>query len=83
MTVPAVTTRSEIALRTAAVGPVTEAGGRENPSLLLLHGFTSSSQMFRDLIPLLTSWHRTCRDSASRRRPSAALSPTRLTTWTK
>ena len=30
-----------------------EAGSRENPTLLLLHGFPSSSLMFRDLIPLL------------------------------
>lgn len=31
-----------------------EAGDRKNPTLLLLHGFPSSSHMFRDLIPLLT-----------------------------
>ena len=30
-----------------------EAGDPKNPSLLLLHGFSSSSHMFRDLIPLL------------------------------
>ncbi|TWB63506.1 alpha/beta fold hydrolase [Nitrospirillum viridazoti] len=30
-----------------------EAGDRTNPTLLLLHGFPSSSHMFRDLIPLL------------------------------
>jgi pimeloyl-ACP methyl ester carboxylesterase len=46
-----------IALRTASVGPVTvfyrEAGDPRNPTLLLLHGFPSSSHMFRDLIPLL------------------------------
>ncbi|MBB3104088.1 alpha/beta fold hydrolase [Azomonas macrocytogenes] len=30
-----------------------EAGSRSNPTLLLLHGFPSSSHMFRDLIPLL------------------------------
>lgn len=30
-----------------------EAGERSKPSLLLLHGFPSSSHMFRDLIPLL------------------------------
>jgi pimeloyl-ACP methyl ester carboxylesterase len=57
MITSATTTRSEIALRTAAVGPVTvfyrEAGDRQNPTLLLLHGFPSSSHMFRDLIPLL------------------------------
>jgi pimeloyl-ACP methyl ester carboxylesterase len=30
-----------------------EAGSAEHPSLLLLHGFPSSSHMFRNLIPLL------------------------------
>jgi pimeloyl-ACP methyl ester carboxylesterase len=30
-----------------------EAGRRDKPTLLLLHGFPSSSHMFRDLIPLL------------------------------
>lgn len=30
-----------------------EAGDRAKPALLLLHGFPSSSHMFRDLIPLL------------------------------
>ncbi|MCS0496457.1 alpha/beta hydrolase [Ancylobacter sp. MQZ15Z-1] len=30
-----------------------EAGDRANPTVLLLHGFPSSSHMFRDLIPLL------------------------------
>ncbi|WP_246358560.1 alpha/beta fold hydrolase [Paenibacillus phytorum] len=30
-----------------------EAGNPKNPALILLHGFPSSSHMFRDLIPLL------------------------------
>src|SRR6202047_3802635 len=30
-----------------------EAGAADAPALLLLHGFPSSSHMFRDLIPLL------------------------------
>jgi pimeloyl-ACP methyl ester carboxylesterase len=30
-----------------------EAGDRPKPTLLLLHGFPTSSHMFRDLIPLL------------------------------
>jgi pimeloyl-ACP methyl ester carboxylesterase len=30
-----------------------EAGRRDAPTLLLLHGFPTSSHMFRDLIPLL------------------------------
>jgi len=31
-----------------------EAGSRSNPTLLLLHGFPTSSHMFRDLIPQLS-----------------------------
>jgi pimeloyl-ACP methyl ester carboxylesterase len=35
-----------------------EAGPKDAPTLLLLHGFPTSSQMFRDLIPLLAdSYH--------------------------
>ena len=30
-----------------------EAGNPEHPSILLLHGFPTSSHMFRNLIPLL------------------------------
>jgi pimeloyl-ACP methyl ester carboxylesterase len=30
-----------------------EAGSRDSPTIVLLHGFPSSSHMFRDLIPLL------------------------------
>jgi len=44
--------------RTAGVGEhqifYREAGDRNQPSLLLLHGFPSSSHMFRNLIPLLS-----------------------------
>src|SRR6266705_6681007 len=43
--------------RTAAVGDhqifYREAGDRNQTSLLLLHGFPSSSHMFRNLIPLV------------------------------
>jgi len=46
-----------IRYRTASVGDheifYREAGKAEHPSLLLLHGFPSSSHMFRNLIPLL------------------------------
>ena len=35
-----------------------EAGPSEGPNLLLLHGFPSSSHMFRDLIPLLADCFR-------------------------
>src|SRR5262249_40913896 len=35
-----------------------EAGQPENPAILLLHGFPTSSHMFRDLIPLLADRYR-------------------------
>ena len=35
-----------------------EAGPREAPAVLLLHGFPTSSQMFRNLIPLLADEYR-------------------------
>ena len=35
-----------------------EAGPKQGPLLLLLHGFPSSSHMFRDLIPLLSDRYR-------------------------
>jgi pimeloyl-ACP methyl ester carboxylesterase len=35
-----------------------EAGRADGPALLLLHGFPSSSHMFRDLIPMLASRYR-------------------------
>ncbi|ACB95709.1 alpha/beta fold hydrolase [Beijerinckia indica] len=57
MNIAAIPNSVEISLRTAKVGPVTvfyrEAGDAANPTLLLLHGFPTSSHMFRDLIPLL------------------------------
>ena len=48
---------NSIRFRKVAVGDINvfyrEAGPRGAPKLLLLHGFPSSSHMFRDLIPLL------------------------------
>ena len=48
--------------RTAAVGGVNvfyrEAGPDSAPAVLLLHGFPSSSRMFRDLIPRLSDAYR-------------------------
>src|SRR5262245_24291324 len=35
-----------------------EAGPKEAPAVLLLHGFPTSSQMFRNLIPLLADRYR-------------------------
>ncbi|TBF45293.1 alpha/beta hydrolase (plasmid) [Rhizobium leguminosarum] len=47
----------DITYRTVAVDSINvfyrEAGSRTAPKLLLLHGFPTSSHMFRDLIPLL------------------------------
>jgi pimeloyl-ACP methyl ester carboxylesterase len=49
---------SRISYRTADVDGFNvfyrEAGERSRPTLLLLHGFPSSSHMYRDLIPLLS-----------------------------
>ncbi|SOO33933.1 Hydrolase of the alpha/beta fold superfamily [Xanthomonas citri pv. fuscans] len=51
-----------IRYRTQQVGDVEvfyrEAGRKDAPVLLLLHGFPSASHMFRDLIPLLKSQYR-------------------------
>lgn len=48
---------TEVRVRTVHVDGVAvfycEAGDRSNPTALLLHGFPSSSHMFRDLISLL------------------------------
>src|SRR3954464_1927872 len=35
-----------------------EAGPKDAPAILLLHGFPTSSQMFRNLIPLLADEYR-------------------------
>ena len=51
------TKRTDIRYRTVAVQTVKvfyrEAGDPQSPALLLLHGFPTSSHMFRNLIPLL------------------------------
>lgn len=53
---------TDIHYRRQQVGPVDifyrEAGAPDAPLLLLLHGFPSSSHMFRDLIPLLADRYR-------------------------
>jgi len=52
----------DIAYRTVAVGDVEvfyrEAGPDNAPVILLLHGFPTSSHMFRDLIPMLADRYR-------------------------
>jgi pimeloyl-ACP methyl ester carboxylesterase len=52
------TTECKVRYRTASVDGskifYREAGDAKAPALLLLHGFPSSSHMFRDLIPLLS-----------------------------
>ncbi|HLW17482.1 MAG TPA: alpha/beta fold hydrolase, partial [Actinomycetota bacterium] len=35
-----------------------EAGPKDAPAILLLHGFPTSSHMFRNLIPILAERHR-------------------------
>ena len=49
--------RTQVRYCSADVGAVRmfyrEAGDRQNPTLLLLHGFPTSTHMFRNLIPLL------------------------------
>jgi alpha-beta hydrolase superfamily lysophospholipase len=51
-------TSSDALHRTVKVGDLDifyrEAGPKEAPTLLLLHGFPTSSQMFRNLIPALS-----------------------------
>ncbi len=48
---------SEVLYKTVAVGDLNifyrEAGAKDAPTFLLLHGFPTSSQMFRNLIPAL------------------------------
>jgi len=48
---------SEVAYRTITIDDVEifyrEAGNPDNPTILLLHGFPTSSHMFRNLIPVL------------------------------
>lgn len=56
------TTMPDVQYRTRQVGPVEvffrEAGPVDAPVILLLHGFPTSSHMFRDLIPLLADRYR-------------------------
>jgi pimeloyl-ACP methyl ester carboxylesterase len=52
----------EVLYKTVVVGDLDifyrEAGSRDAPTLLLLHGFPTSSQMFRNLIPALANRYR-------------------------
>ncbi len=62
-----------------------EAGDPTAPTLLLLHGFPTSSHMFRNLMPALADrliWSRpTCPASAFPRHRTAPASPTASTIW--
>src|ERR1700720_4229982 len=53
---------TKVSHRTVKVGGLDvfyrEAGSKEAPAVLLLHGFPTSSQMFRNLIPLLATEYR-------------------------
>lgn len=59
---PAAAAAPSVQFRTVAVKGLDifyrEAGPKDAPVLLLLHGFPSSSHMFRDLIPLLAGRYR-------------------------
>lgn len=44
--------------RESAPGDMRDAGGRERPVVVLLHGFPTSSHMYRDLIPALSREYR-------------------------
>ena len=56
-TVPSRTFTRQVHYRSTTIDDVEvfyrEAGSRENPTVLLLHGFPTSSHMFRNLIPAL------------------------------
>jgi pimeloyl-ACP methyl ester carboxylesterase len=53
---------TQVAHRTVRVGDLDifyrEAGSKDSPAVLLLHGFPTSSQMFRNLIPQLADEYR-------------------------
>jgi len=62
-----------------------EAGASEAPALLLLHGFPTSSHMYRDLIPALADRYYVIAPdlpaSASPKRPNKNASNTASSTW--
>lgn len=55
--VPAIAQRPAVLHKTAKIGDLDifyrESGPKDAPAILLLHGFPTSSQMFRNLIPAL------------------------------
>jgi pimeloyl-ACP methyl ester carboxylesterase len=59
LSAPAAVLAAPVAYRYASVDGIRifyrEAGDRNKPTIVLLHGFPSSSHMFRDLIPLLSA----------------------------
>ncbi len=58
LSAPAAVLAAPVAYRYASVDGIRifyrEAGDRNKPTIVLLHGFPSSSHMLRDLIPLLS-----------------------------
>src|SRR6516164_7249627 len=56
------TSTPKVAHKTVKVGDLQvfyrEAGPKDAPAILLLHGFPTSSQMFRNLIPALAGEYR-------------------------
>ena len=62
-----------------------EAGAKDKPAVLLLHGFPSSSHMFRELMPeLADEYHLIAPDFPSfgqTESPTASILPTPSTIW--
>ena len=71
---------SEVHYRTVDVAGIEifyrEAGSPKSPTILLLHGFPTSSHMFRDLIPLLADrYHLVAPSSFKMRTPMTRACP--------
>jgi pimeloyl-ACP methyl ester carboxylesterase len=83
------TSSTKVTHKTVKVGDLDifyrEAGPNDAPAILLLHGFPTSSQMFRNLIPLLADEYHlvapTIPDLGTARCHRGISSPTRSTTW--
>ena len=79
----------EVLHRTVKVGDLDifyrEAGPKDAPTILLLHGFPTSSQMFRNLIPALADRYRVVAPDypgyGHSSMPRTTSSPTPSTTW--
>ena len=83
------TSQATIRYRNVKIGPATifyrEAGDPKHPTLLMLHGFPTSSHMFRNLIPMLADrYHVVAPDLPGfgfTVAPTASISLTSSTIW--